>query len=628
MRPLKTLLLAGLLTLLIGAWVFQPARTQNTALAQNITPTPNSQTEENEPRKTKITVAFTSHLWWVSRYSNNTIACALKIEHEGLPTSADIEALCEPAVFTEWKNTKPCDLAVVGSVDKCPGFYLLEIASEPGEREIEVELPEPNVWISIANCNPQLPENRCTSQPSLLLTGEEPLPNELIVGIHGTINSVPFTCAGETCTVPLPPTSMEGALIEFWADSSFGDSTRRYTARYRLVPWGDFNPESTSSDQRQWYVDVLSSQWRDGDLATCSDIWDVFPPLGGLPDWLSSPESSQALESDVSYYYLAGALITYGVVDASSCLDGGLQAPNIGSVCGVEAARPQLVEWQNRFDGEILQVAAETGVPARLLKNVFSRESQIWPGIYRTYHEAGLGQLTEKGADTLLLWNADFFNQFCPLVLNAQFCKQGFYQLGDNEKNMLRGALVNNVNASCPGCPAGIDLSKANFSVRVFAEGMIANCEQVGMVLYNQTNRSPGEISTYEDLWRFTLVNYNAGAGCLARAVLRAWNANQPIDWPTVSGYLEPACQPAVGYVEDITRVLRATPTPTVWLPPSSDQPTAVIPRVLSTATPTPIRPTSTTTSTPGPTRTPTVTATGPTPTLTVTPTVTLTPED
>jgi hypothetical protein len=109
---------------------------------------------------------------------------------------------------------------------------------------------------------------------------------------------------------------------EFWADSSFGDSTEHFTARVRLVPWGDFmNPERRSSDPARWYVDVLSEQWRDGQLATCSDTWQVFPPLGGLPDWLTSTTAVEDLRTDKSYYYLAGALITYGVVDASGCLD-------------------------------------------------------------------------------------------------------------------------------------------------------------------------------------------------------------------------------------------------------------------------------------------------------------------
>jgi hypothetical protein len=388
--------------------------------------------------------------------------------------------------------------------------------------------------------------------------------------------------------VPLKPTGMEGTLVEFWADSSFGDSTERYTARVRLIPWGDFmNPERRSSDPTLWYIDILSDQWRNGPLATCSDTWQVFPPLGGPPDWLAATATTEDLQTDKSYYYLAGALITYGVVDASGCLDRGLQAPNIASPCGVEAARPQLMEWQNRFDGEIVEVSKQTGVPARLLKSVFSRESQLWPGIYTTFREAGLGQLTDNGADTILLWNPDFFHQFCPLVLHKDHCSLGFGNLGEFEQTMLRGALVRKVDASCPNCPAGIDISQANFSVRVFAEGLLANCAQAGRIISNLTQYSPGQNSTYEDLWRFTLVNYNAGPGCLADAVRTAWLVNQRLDWATVTSYLEPACQGSIGYVEDISRLLKVPPTPTAWIRFDDTLPTPVLPRVLATPTPT-----------------------------------------
>ncbi|MBE0697064.1 MAG: hypothetical protein IH586_09085 [Anaerolineaceae bacterium] len=366
------------------------------------------------------------------------------------------------------------------------------------------------------------------------------------------------------------------------------------------------NPESQSNDPNRWYVDILSDQYRDGKLATCSDVWQVFPSLSGPPEWLTSPNETLDLKSDISYYYLAGSLITYGISDASGCLDGGLQAPNIASACGVEAARPQLLEWQNRFDGEIMQVARDTGVPARLLKNVFSRESQIWPGNYKTYREAGLGQLTDNGADTILLWNPEFFAQFCPLMLDKQFCSLGWGNLGEFEQNLLRGALVNKVNASCPDCPAGIDLTNADYSVRVFAEGMLANCEQVGRIITNLTGVNPGQVSSYEDLWRYTLVNYNAGAGCLSNAIESAWNIDQALDWQTVSSYLEPACQGSMGYVEDISRSLKPSPTPTTWLPFENDFATPVLPRVLYTPTPSPTPELFTPTFTPQPTIEPT----------------------
>lgn len=622
-----------LLSLLLTGWLFSHANNKapERALAQEITPTPQ---EKTAVRIANIMAPYNSYQWWLIRYSNNQIVCAFSVEHEGLPIADDIYTFCDEKVHDEWITTAPCDLSQVSSYAACPGFYLQPVGSQSGERELKIELPAPSVWVSVTNCNPAPPDTRCTTLPTLLLRAEEPLPNETIISVQGNIGGEPFVCMGAECAIPLKPTGLDGIMVEFWADSSFGDATEHYKARVRLVPWGDFmNPEHASDDRSLWYVDVLSSQWRDGELATCSATWDVFPPIGGPPDWLTSPETIEDLESDVSYYYLAGSLITYGVVDASACLDGGLQAPNIASPCGVEAARPMLVEWQNRFDGQIMQVSQESGVPARLLKNVFARESQIWPGIYTTYKEAGLGQLTSNGADTVLLWNDSFFRQFCPLVLNKQYCEGGFLDLGAPEQEMLRGALVRKVNASCPGCPAGIDLTEADYSVQVFAEGMLANCEQVAQTIYNITGLSPGQVSSYEDLWRYTLINYNAGSGCLYNSIVQAWVSSQPINWFTVSSNLEPACQGAVGYVEDISRMLKPQPTPTTWLPIGTAIPTPVMPRVLGTPTPTLLPFQDVPTPTPGPTNTPTETLVGgltpfPTETSPVnTPEVTETPE-
>lgn len=589
MRLFKIVLIAVLLATLIGSaqavWLGPATR----VLAQDGFD-PEATPEEDTPRTAKITIAYTGHRWWLVRYSNNWIECSFTVEHEGLPNADDIAGNCTEALYDEWSNTEPCNYALVRSANECPGFYLHQRASEPGERQIEVTLPDPSAWLTVTNCNPEPPDRRCTTLPALLITGEEPLPNETIIAIHGVIGSTPFDCPGSQCRVPIPPTSTDGTLVEFWADSSFGDSTEHYTARVRMIPWGDFmNPEAPSKDPFRWYVDVLSSQWRDGKLATCSETWQVFPSLNGVPDWLQSPETAEELVTDTSYYYLAGSLITYGVVDASGCLDGGLQAPNIASACGVEAARPQLVEWQNRFDDEILSAASTTGVPALLLKNVFARESQIWPGIYTTYQEVGLGQLTDNGADTILLWNPDFFHQFCPLILANDYCSLGWGNLGEAEQAMLRGALVGHVNAACPECPAGIDLSEAETSVNVFAEGIIANCEQVGMIVRNITGMDPGRLSSYDDLWRFTLVNYNAGPGCLSDAMEAAWATSDRLDWAGVTSWLEPACQGAIGYVEDISSTLKILPTPTPWLPNDTNLPTPDMPRVVETPTPTPL---------------------------------------
>jgi hypothetical protein len=125
---------------------------------------------------------------------------------------------------------------------------------------------------------------------------------------------------------------------------------------------------------------VISSQWQGNEIATCAEIWQAFPPVGGVPDWLSTPEDPAFLASEEPYSYLAGRLIAEGVVDASSCPSGGLLSNGYADNCGLEVAMPEVIEWQNQFDDQIMDVALNSKVPAQLLKNLFALESQFWPG--------------------------------------------------------------------------------------------------------------------------------------------------------------------------------------------------------------------------------------------------------
>jgi hypothetical protein len=281
----------------------------------------------------------------------------------------------------------------------------------------------------------------------------------------------------------------------------------------------------------------------------------VFPPVGGPPEWLTTPKQSEELSSDIPYTYLATNLIVQGAVDASACTDSGL-LPNGGGVnqCGLEKSRPAVIEWQNQFDELILSTAKETAIPARLLKNLFALESQFWPGIYQGATDVGLGQLTEDGADTTLLWNNSFYEQFCPLVYPEDTCGNGYMHLKEDEQKELRRALVGSVNAMCEDCPLGLDLTQADFSVVVFAHTMIANCEQTGQVISNYTGQTPGNVASYEDLWKFTLVNYNAGGGCLAEGITRALGEGLDLTWSNVSPFLLGACSGAIDYVNNISK--------------------------------------------------------------------------
>ena len=589
---------------------------------------------EGPKRVAIIEVEYRSYQWWLLSWRTSQVVCQVYTEHETLPDYAQVKYFCGDQIAQQWLNSGPCTDSERNS-SQCNGLYLHMAGSTPATRKVEVNLPPAEVFVSIASCNPLPGSKACTTLPYLRLEAVEPLPNEQIIQIIGTYGGAAFTCPGGACDLPLGPSGVQGTEVTFMAQSSYGDQSENYTAQVRVIPWGDFaDPEAASPDKPSYYVDVLSSQWRGEVSSSCSTVWQAFQPVDGPPPWLRTPELASDLVSRNRYYYLAGSLIKQGLVDARSCPDGGVFSSGSASECGMEAAQPIVDQWQNQFDSEIIRVAQDTGLPAQMMKNIFSRESQFWPGIYAKVYEAGLGHLSDVGADAVLLWNPSFYDQFCPLVLSTQTCQRGFGNLDKEQQQMLRGALVQKVNAQCPDCPVGVDLTQANFSISVFARSMLANCEQVGQIVFNSTGRMAGQVAAYEDLWKFTLLNYNAGSGCLATSMKRTIDQGLALNWANLSANLEPACQPGVSYVEDISSIppstvsgigaLVATPKPAVYLPtPTYVGTVYVLPTRLPTLTPTA---TATPYFTPTPTLTPTPTITPTPPAFTPSPTATQVP--
>jgi len=557
-------------------------------------------------RSVTIEVDYTIYEWWLLSWKTSEIVCQVYTEHESWPDASEVLYYCGSTIQKQWLGTSACVFDEnITNPQECNGLYLHKASVTPAKRKVEVSLPSPEVFVSISNCNKEPGQTNCTTLPYLRLQAVEPLPNEQIIQILGTVNGAGFSCPGGACDVPLSPTGMDGVLVEFWAESSYGDSSDRYTAQVRVIPWGDFaNPDQPATDKPSYYVDVLSSQWMGEGQSTCSEIWQSFLPVEGPPSWLRTPELAEELVSTNEYFLLAGLLIKQGLVDASTCPSGGLETNGAATACGMEAAQGVVDDWQNQFDSEILQVAEDTGVPAQLMKNIFSRESQFWPGIYEKVREAGLGHLSDIGADAVLLWNPAFYSQFCPLILADETCQRGFGNLDPAQQEMLRGALVQKVNAACPDCPIGIDLTQANFSISIFARSILANCEQVRQIVYNSTGRQPGQVAKYEDLWKFTLLNYNAGPGCLGNAMQRTINNGNPLTWENVSFNLQEVCRAGIAYVDDVSTMpqpdqgsindLLSTPEPSTYLPTPTVQPT---PRPII-VTPTP-GPTATTGPTP-----------------------------
>ena len=546
---MKSYWILGLLSIILAINGMAFTRANSTASSTGLAPASALNPPPGPDRFTVLTVKYKAFEWKLAAWKAQKTLCTIIIDHEGIPLPKEIYKDCGETIFEQWIVQDPCM-----SKDKrtCEGYYVHPTNSYMKEKEVPMELEPASAWISLENCQPvaSTSTNICERDPMLVITGQEPLPNESITRIEGTYDGKPFDCAENTCKFQIPETSAEGVTVEFWSYSTYGDSSIVYNAQVRVRKADEGDP-----DQLYWYVDVLSSQWKGQSVATCADSWNVFPPVGGPAKWLTTPKKSEELSSDIPYTYLATNLIQQGAVDASACADGGLLPGGDGvNQCGLEKSRPAVVEWQNQFDKLILSTARDTAVPARLLKNLFARESQFWPGIHQGAVDVGLGQLTEDGADTTLFWNDSFYEQFCPTVLPEATCGGAYMHLNEEQQLELRRALVGSVNATCTDCPLGLDLTRADFSVVVFANTMIANCEQTGQVIRNYTGGTPGDVASYEDLWKFTLVNYNAGGGCLAEGITHALGENLDLTWDNVSPFLTGACSGAVKYVNDISK--------------------------------------------------------------------------
>jgi hypothetical protein len=506
---------------------------------------------EGPDRVRTVSTEVAQHEWWLISWADNQTKCRIYAGHEGLPTYVEVLYFCGDELLEDWMETEPCPMAARGEdTSDCEGFYFFHAGTAVVTEEVVEALPPPEIWISLAGCTATELSYRCLGRPSLVFSAEEPLEGEWITAIYVSIDRETFSCEGFRCEIPVDTYPEEGIEVEFWAESSFGDESEHHSAYVRALLLE--NPHE--SDQDLWQVDVLSDHWLGEPPAVCSTTWEAFPPVSEPPGWLTSPD---LIETDGRLDLLAGRLLSWGLVEASACPWGGLLPDGTASQCGIEHSRSAVSDWQNRFDDRILQAARLTGAPAWLMKGMFAGESQFWPGGFPSIAEYGLGGLHESGGDTLLLWNRAFYDGFCPLVLAEATCGNPYHELSETNRSLLRGALAIQADVTCPECEGGIDLDRAEQSVDLFAKILLAGCEQVGQVVRNVTRKPPGFVSSYDDLWRYVLVNYNAGAGCLTEALDDVWHDRLPLNWPNVSaalGDLE-ACDASVRYVDQITRI-------------------------------------------------------------------------
>lgn len=504
-------------------------------------------------RQATVIETYTAYEWWLLAWADNSSACRVLTDKEGLPELAEVKSDCSATVYKLWLDQPLCSAATYGGdLTACQGYYLRYIGSHQAEREVVVELPPASASLTLEGCTQSNYETVCALMPKLQIIGLEPLPDYVIGQIHYEIIDSPRlntggeqVCQGAVCEVPLSLTSLAGEGISFWADSTYGDSSEHYEVMYRIKPNGD----------GRWQVDVLSSQMADGRRQAMSLEWEAFPPLGENPRWLSYPADAGALASSQPYQYLGGQLIQSWEAQASACTDGGLLASGYASQCGLEAVMDRVIEWQNQFDQTIYDVANRYDLSPQLLKNVIAQESQFWPGWYEVSPlEYGLARLTETGADTLFRWNEGFYTEFCSQILWNEVCASGYDNLAKVYQEMLRGALAGKINVYCETCEYGFDASRVDYGIEALAQSLLANAAQVEQLYVNLTGKKAGASSSYEDLWRFTLVDYNAGPGCLGAALKATVKGNAELNWQNVSANLVGGCRDAIGYVENIAK--------------------------------------------------------------------------
>ena len=66
-------------------------------------------------RQTTIVVQYTQYEWWLISWNDNQILCRILVDHEGLPTGAEVLKYCGEDLYTQWESTPPCKLVEEGS---------------------------------------------------------------------------------------------------------------------------------------------------------------------------------------------------------------------------------------------------------------------------------------------------------------------------------------------------------------------------------------------------------------------------------------------------------------------------------------------------------------------------------
>jgi hypothetical protein len=502
----------------------------------------NANNDGNTGRFKTVEIKSTQYVWeLVSLRDGHVICQAIMDDRPTRPTLEETVDICEKEIFpaepTPTPLASPTASGTPSPVSSSPTqapfdlslflktVYWRFVETRELVRTIKVPLPEIIVNLSA----PSGPQNELF----VTISAYEPVVGERITAIYGMLNGWEFTCPGNRCNVPVSGDS----LIEFWAASSFGDESKHVQATLRQLPseQGGKRIEIASIGPIPTYIDSCAVAWSSSILQ--------------IPDWAKLPATPDELNTAKPYQYLAGKLIAARVVDASSCPGGGLSQGGAPNACGLEKASGAVIDWQNQFDITIWDTGRSLGVPPKMIKAVIGQESQFWPGNSRNaFSEYGLGQLSQSGADVVLRWDNDLFRSVCSGLLYD--CSLIYGRMPAWLQATMRGGLMQQINVECPTCAYGLDINKTHDTVGIIGRTLRANCRQVKYIMDRR-----GLKSTYEDLWRFTLVSYHSGYQCLSDALNYVSYNRVPADWENVNTYM--GCYGAKDYADEVINYLK-----------------------------------------------------------------------
>ena len=477
-------------------------------------------------------------IWQLAYWESYDTACTIILDEDRTPSNEEIQRACGDVLYQTWMTTPLCNRSYSKDPEAvaCTGLFLRKVGQKKKEQPISTSLIDYQAQnlrqirfdVSNVNCEPGF---RCDQKPEILLIAHGPDNDSMIRSVHIRIAAYEGACEGNACQMRLPQTDNNGVWFEYWAMDSDGNQSDHFWLKFRAIP-----AKNSATD---YYYDVIGDAFPDAS-AYGSEVWYTFPSAGEeIPEVLKKLPTVDYLVTKHNYQLLAAKLIKNGKVDSSFCQNYGLNLDGMPNGCGEEVTAKMVFDMQNQYDQQIYESSKRQKVPPRIIKGLIGQESQFWP-VSDVPYEYGLGMITESGADMLLRWNASYFLKLCMETFPADrdSCMSGYSGQSDERQSLLRGVVITKVGT--------------DEEIEMLAAAIKASVYQVNQVINNATGESPAAVSTYEDMWKFTVANYYSGSGCLYNAINQVTLYKLPIAWENVRHYMVGKCELANLYVDRV----------------------------------------------------------------------------